>query len=507
MSFRLINKINEFLNNVVEDVRELDTEINEYKKISKNPYLPSIAYVNWAIHLAEIGEFEEAEKKLTSSSMMAHQTPEVYINLGLLKTKEGKFETALKYYSKAIRLDNRNARAYCFLANTLTELRDFKEADKKFKYAQKLDPNNSEIYVNWGISLIRQHNFLLAKEKFQHACKLNVSNYTALYFWGIVELELEEFEKAKDKFQMILSVIPNHRDALYYMAYLNFKDGLHQESLDFAMKALEFNQQKIELYMLIAENYMHLNKQESCFDYYNKGNEKCTVNHHFLNSWGIALIKFGFFEEAKTKLLQSVELYPENESGFAYLGTADYNLGNYSASIDFYQKALSINPKNITVLGYLGQIYFENKDYKKSIEHFELILKYSAKSTDNYLKIANAYYLLNDFSKSNEYYKKAIEYCPNDKYSYIDFARFLIAQKDYKQALAKVKKAYKIDENNLDCLNILFDLYFILAKENLSDYNVKEAINIAEKIEQNYPDSFRYKEEKEELQSKLNSQD
>lgn len=505
MSFKFVKKLKVGLKNIVNDIKQLDSEVNDYKKVSKNPYLPSVAYVNWAIHLAEMGEFEEAEKKLISSASMAHQTPETYINLGLLKTKEGDFTAALDYYSKAIRLDNNNSRAYCFLANTLTELRDFKEAEKKFRYAEKLDPNNSEIYLNWGLSLMRQHNFITAREKFEYACKLNLSNFTALYFWGIVELELEETDRAKEKFNIILTAIPDHKDALYYLSYLNFKDGLHNESLELALKAIEVNPEKIELYMIIAENYMHLGNEQECFNYYQFGEENCKTNHHFLNSWGIALIKFERYEEANERLLKAIKLYPENESGLANLGLVNYKMGKYPEAIEYFEKSLAIHPRNILSLDNLGKIYFENKDYKKAIEYFGLILKYSAKATDNYLRIANSYYLLSEFTKANEYYKKATEYCPDDKYVYIDYARLLMSQKDYKQALTKIKKAYKMDESNLDCLNILFNLHYTLAKENISDYNVREANKIAEKIEENYPNSFEHTEKIAELKSKLNS--
>ena len=85
----------------------------------------------------------------------------------------------------------------------------------------------------------------------------------------------------------------------------------------------------------------------------------------------------------------------------------------------------------------------------------------------------------------------------------IGYARILIEQKDYKTALRKLRTASKIDDKNLDCLHAAFYANYLLAKENIYDYNVKEAIEIAEKIEKNYPDSFKYEKEKEELQGML----
>ena len=58
---------------------------------------------------------------------------------------------------------------------------------------------------------------------------------------------------------------------------------------------------------------------------------------------------------------------------------------------------------------------------------------------------------------------------------------------------------------NLDCLNNLFYANYLLAKENFSDYNMERAIEIAKKIEKDYPDSFVYKDERNELEICLSS--
>lgn len=505
MSFECLNIIKDAISKIVDGIKELDVEVNDYKKVVQNPYIPSVAYVNWAVHLAESGQFEEAEEKLVASTLMAHQTPEAYINLGLLKTKEKDYDAAMSYYIKAIRLDKNSAKAYCFLGNTLTEMRDYKDAEKKFKYANKIDPNNSDVLLNWGLSLLRQRKMQQAKEKFQQACKLNISNFMALYFWGIVELEMEEYEKAREKFKIIVSALPNHHEALYYLAYLDFKENNYNESLYYAEKSLEINPKKIETYMLVAENYMNMDKESECLKYYEIGQKEAQISYYFLISWGASLQKFKRYEESKAKIEGAIKMDPQNDLGYAYLGVSLFKLEDYDAAVEIFNKTLELNTKNIVAFDNLGQISFDRKDYKNAIKYFELVLKNSAKAVKNYHKIANAYNLDKNTEKAREYFEKASEYQPDEINVYIDYAKFLIEQKDYKLAMRKIRNACKLDDKNVDCLNILFYLNYLLAKENLYDYNVEEAMKIAKKIEENYPDSFGYADEKEELLSILNS--
>lgn len=489
-----------YIKYIIEKIKRLDGEVNVYKKVVQNPSLPAIAYVNWAIHLAECGYITEAEEKLESSTLMAHQTPESYINLGVLRARERKFEEAKEYYIKALKLDHNSAKAYCFWGNALTEMQDFKEAEKRFADALKIDPNNTDILINWGISLVRQGKHLQARDKFQQACKFQGANLTAIYFLGLVDLELGEFEHAKEKFKMIISMVQNHFEALYYLAYIHFKAEEYEQSLSYALKSLAVFPKKIETYMLIGENYLNLKNEQECFKHYEEGEKECGFTYFFLISWGISLQGFERYEESIEKFKRAIEINDKNDLGYASVATSYFKMKDYDNATIYLQKTLELNPENYYAMDTLGQINLERGNYKEAIEYFSQVLKYSAKLTDTYGKIAKAYALEGDSQKADEFYRKLIEYQPNEVRAYLDYAQFLIEQKDYEQALKRLQKANKLDDKNLDCMNLLFSVHYILAKENGSDYNMECAITIAEKIEENYPDLFLYKDEKRELE-------
>lgn len=496
MSFKYLKK-------VIDNIKKLDFEVNSYQKVVRNPYIPSLAYVNWAMHLAEQGKFEEAEEKLLYSTQMAHQTPESYINLGVLKTRERKFADAKKFYIKAIRLDNNNAKAFCFLGNILTEMQDYDDAEKKYEHALKLSPCNSDVMLNWGVCFLRQRKFAQAKEKFSLAFKYNASNFSALYFLALVDVEFGDNEKAKEKFKLITSVQPKHHDAFYYLAYLYYKDKNYNESLACALKSVEIFDKKIETYMLISENYMNLGNEAECFKYYELGEKESAVSYYFLISWGISLEKFNYYEQAGIKFEKAVELEPQNELAYAYLGTLYYKMNEYYKATSSFQKTLEINPQNTVALDNLGQINFDQENYVEAIKYFGLVLKYNAKSVENYGKIAQAYFLEGNIQKANAYYQKALEYQPESFQVHINYAKILVEQSDFANALKKLEKANKLEENNSECLNLLFYVNYMLAKENLSDYNIERAMKIAQKIENDYPESFFYRDEKKELETKL----
>ncbi|MBQ3642724.1 hypothetical protein II906_12485, partial [bacterium] len=64
------------------------------------------------------------------------------------------------------------------------------------------------------------------------------------------------------------------------------------------------------------------------------------------------------------------------------------------------------------------------------------------------------------------------------------------------------RKALKHFENNTDLLNLMFFVSYILVKDNFSDYNVKEALAIADKIEKSGAE-FKYDEQRQEIKRLL----
>ena len=83
------------------------------------------------------------------------------------------------------------------------------------------------------------------------------------------------------------------------------------------------------------------------------------------------------------------------------------------------------------------------------------------------------------------------------------YKRQLLDRNEHAEAQRKLRKALKADDSNPLLLNLLFYVSYILVKENLCEYNVKEAITIADKIININPDLFEYPEQKAELEKLL----
>lgn len=150
-------------------------------------------------------------------------------------------------------------------------------------------------------------------------------------------------------------------------------------------------------------------------------------------------------------------------------------------------------------------VKFYTNHYDEAVEEFKTVLKSEPFDVSIYYYIAKAYVELSNDILVKEYFEHSLKENPGHIISYLDYSQYLIDKNEYQEAQRKLRRALKIDENNVEILNLLFHVSYVLVKENVCEYNVKEALSIAEKICSINKDSFRYEEEKADLEKILNS--
>ena len=123
---------------------------------------------------------------------------------------------------------------------------------------------------------------------------------------------------------------------------------------------------------------------------------------------------------------------------------------------------------------------------------------FKIKDVYNYFRLAKCYEALKNDDMTRDSYDKVLKFNPKCLTAYIEYAKYLMSKKDYKDAKRKLSKAEKLDPYNQELLNLLFYTSYILVKEKVCEYNVKEAISIADRI-----NKFEYPELRAELEGLL----
>ena len=258
-------------------------------------------------------------------------------------------------------------------------------------------------------------------------------------------------------------------------------------------------------YLLLGTIFRLKNEKELSFSYYKKAEELSLLAQNLYVEWAVSLIKFEEFEQAMEKLNRALELGGEN-SEIKVLKNICNLLEGEEENKQLLEDTLNEpeNPIKPLIYRALGMKACAEGNYVDGIHFFKSALKEDPSDVVNYYYIAKSYLHANENSNAKEYFETSIKENPKHLKSYIDYSKFLISIDDFADANRKLRKALKQDENNLEILNMLFYVNYILVKQNVCEYNIKETLNFEKQIKAKDENAFKYPDKSAELAELLN---
>lgn len=489
---------------IIEYIRKLNFSIDKYKKDTIVQSLPSKAIVNRAKKFIDKQEYKEAENILNEALELPQEDALVYKYLGMCAEKTFRFDDAMRAYKKSANINQQDKEIWTKLGFAQIQCHLFEDAEKAFENANKINPANTDVYTGWGMSLMKQKRYSEAHEKFVEAVRLNKYNFMAMLMAAIMEMRLERYEDAELKLNFLSSVAPNETNTYEY-AHLKYIKKDYANAEYYAKKALEFNSVMLNPYLILAKVYREQLEFEKAEDVLNAALANNPSKPDLYYEWGVVAQYFENYELAKEKFEKVLELSPEEGFAKAGLGLSLAALGNVEEAEPLVYTELEKEPECYLALKGKAMILFKNEDFEGAIDLFKRILKEDASDYACNYYIARAYERIGNDILTKEYYENAVKRFPSLVKAYIDYSKYLINKKEYAEAQRKLRKAVKADENNVEILNLLFHVSYILVKENLCEYNVKEVIALADKINTLNPEAFEYENERAELTNILNN--
>ncbi len=485
----------EWIKKIKKEIKVLNNILDKDKKDSVIQSMPSVANLNKAKKLIDNQNFDSAQEILLKS-LETNKDALTYKYLGKIREFKKDYKKAIEYYNESAKLAPLDKEIMIRLGMCYLYSAEFEKSIESFESAQKTNPANTDLYTGWGMALMRQKKYALAKEKFYFATKLNKYNYSALLFSAIMEMRLKEYNLAQEKLEFLIKTAPNEASFLEYANLLLFKEN-YDKALAYAKKAIELNKKLLPAYSICARIYMikkDFSNFEKCYiDAIENGLECFDI--HF--EWGLGLINFFKFDKAKDHF-EKAKIFPtqfENPD----IGIALINA--YNNDFSLFETVNKKDKNNSYIQEIEGLNALKNNEFEKAIYYFKSALETDKFRHYNYLNIARTYIKLNNYDKTKEYYEEFYQKNPDYIPGIIEYSKWLIDNQNFNDAQRKLRKAQKKDENNPDILNLLFLTQYTLVKENISEYNLKEAIATANKAEQ--LGNFNYTPQKTELECEL----
>lgn len=485
-----------WIKSIINKIKDLSVSVDSYQQDSIIQSLPTVAYVNKAKKLIEQKRYSEAEVILKKASDISTQDPLIYKYLGRIYENETKFKEAVEYYDISSKINPQDKEIWMRLGMCQLNSQMYDDALKSFEKADKVTPFNTDVQTGWGMTLMKLKKYALARDKFITASKISKYNFTAILLSAIMEIKLCDYESAEMKLEFLAKVAPNE-SSTYEYSNLKLLKSDYDAAEKYAKKSIQINKQMLPAYFVLGEVYSLKKDLENTEKIFKSAIDNDLENDILHFEWGKAYVRFFDFEQAKKHFQIALEKDKEYIDAKIGLSLVEAHSGNFKPVDELKEKY----GNNVYIQEAIALERLASGRVEDAVEMFKKALRTDRKQTYNYLNLARAYQQLDEKDRVREYFEKFISENPQYVECFIEYSKWLIKISDFADAQRKLRRAEKIDKVNLEVLNLLFFTSYTLVKEKICEYNIKEAIMLAQKVQA--VGKFEYEEQKLELENIL----
>jgi tetratricopeptide (TPR) repeat protein len=457
--------------------------LKQSEKIFKKTYEFSELYHGWGDSLVGNKQYEKALEKYEEAINLNPRNENLYIKQGDIFKDKNEYEKAASSYRKAIHLKRFDKDIYQKLGGIignsqrpLTELCPTLEEVEANKNVE-VNKNFAELYYSCGEALFHRREYQEALDAYGKATRINPGHASSYRRIGDAWRELHIYKEAIENYETSIKLSSEEKSNTSYD--LGYVWGKCNEVEADSIPRSKTSDQDIDLALF----YMGLSE---------------------------ALYEHEEYEKSKEKLLKAIEIREQDHSVnnleiiHEKLGGILTRLGQYRKAIQKYEKAIELAHEDLKTatnarIG-LAKIYEQKNQYHKAIEKY----KEASKLDDEYVykvldmafccweqgKYAEVRQLKKDAVRAYEETKDRAIYHKNFNY----FRRFGYAFSnyfyDFKRAIETYEKGLEIDQNNVEILLDLADLYFQISNYDIAkcqqeidpSWRAKELVSRAELI-------------------------
>jgi len=492
----------DYLKKILEQVREISQNVDDYKKLSPSGAMPAVAQVNKAVKLLRHRKNAEAEALLLEAEENYPGNEAVVRTLGYFYESEKDFVKAAEYFQKALNLNPIKKDLFMRLGYAQLSARQNEEARKTFERGKNVFKADADIITGYGMALYRLEKFEEARVELVKAFAIDSHNLNALFLTATIDIMFGDYERAETRLSLLVKVAPNTAHFYEYAKLKKLKED-YDSAISLAKRALATNKNFLPAYILLAEVHNARFEVNEALEWLQKAED----NELFAASLYMARANIYMFQENFEGALEAYRKvldYEQNKTTDMKILICEILLGNLEGKEEVVN-ALTADEDGETAFILQGVWNYKTGHLAKAEEFFRKALQITLKLPVVYYLLAKIYEEDGDNYKTEKYYNLAIEKNPYHLKAYKDFVAFYLRQKDFAEARFKIKKALKFFPDNPDLENLLFYSSFHLLNSRSSGYNVKELLKLAEKLEKN--STFLYADEKNALLEKIKNED
>lgn len=386
-----------------------------------------------------------AERDLKEAMSLAPNNINIELNYANLLWKIGREQDALESYKHSLQVDPGNHAALTALGYLSRDLHDPASAEKYFLKIIDLYPGDYVPYFALGDLYTSQRQFDRAQASYEKAHQLAPQN--ALIVAGGINSALETpghaLPQAKHWVDMAASnaaINDNPQVMRERERYLTFT-GDYQASADLGYKVIEKLPNDPEAPDYLAYDLLYLNRYDDAYKVVQRFEPLRPKDKDLPLIAGHVHAYHGQMREAEADFTHSLDLDPNDATGYVDRGFVRNNLREASKAIQDFEAALKLRPNYAEA--HLGLAYadLQLRRAKPALREADLAAKLMKDSAPIHLARAEAYRQQAQFRQAEGEYQAALKLAPNDPQVHLALAEAQYRLRRYNDAINTLKGA------------------------------------------------------------------
>ena len=289
-----------------------------------------------------------------------------------------------------------------------------------------------------------------------------------------------DYDKAKVSYLNVVRLDPQNALAFERIGVIWSEEGVPLRAAEFLAKASALDPTNAENHLRLARSYLALGRPADA-------KKEALKLLEIIPDSGDAIIALAGAAQTKEDIEEAgerLQKFPRKDSLSFYLASANLFLrqGDLSAGEDALRQAIAKDPKSAAAHMAMADFYLSKKDQKQAGEEFKKAAELAPVRSMERLKYAAFMSAVGDTEEtrriSTEMTKQAPDYLPG----WTLLAELALKDKKYDQAQSLLENVFSRDPEYIDGRRL--ESQVLLAKGD-----TKKAVEILERLDQNYPNS------------------
>ena len=311
---------------------------------------------------------------------------------------------------------------------------------------------DSTEFIDISHYYIDEANYKLASKAIKMGLNQHPNNIDLMLLNSELLIFNSKYEDASKILNYIQKIDPENREVYLQRATICSKNNLSNEAIEILKNALQFIDDKIDIWNMIAMEFLLIEDFESAIPFFKKCLNYDEEDYQSLYNLIFCYENLNRIDEAVNELSLVLEKKPYSKIAWFQLGKTYKKIGKLKESISAFDFAIISDDQFVSAYIEKAKILERLKKYNDALENYKISVELSEPNSYIYFKIAKCYRKLDNKKIFIKYIKKALRQEPTNEKAWVYIINFYLKANNYRQSKYLAVKAL---ENNYSSYPIL----------------------------------------------------